>query len=113
MYKVLHNNMVIDLLEQANYVRFIKTARRWILTDVQNAHGIMGSDKNTIYHLQGAEKPLDTLTSVIVIPIDEEEYKSLASQKGENKELREEITTLKEQLAQQRALLEKLLEKIQ
>ena len=44
MYKLIYNNMVVDLLKEARYVRYMKNSKRWIGTDSQSAHGIMGSN---------------------------------------------------------------------
>ena len=96
MFKLLHNNMVTDLVPRLNYVRYLVRAQRWVQTDSQAANGLLGSDGNTIYHLQGTTKtyPEQQLT-VVPVEIGEEEYSHLANEFAirahENAELRQEV----------------------
>ena len=117
MYKVLHNNMVIDLLKSVQYVRYMKNSKRWMGTESLSAHGIMGSDNNTIYKLRGRNCSYPgELKEVDIFPISEEEYDSLAIQyavqREENESLRNEIKDLREQLNEQSALLQQILAKL-
>ena len=117
MYKLMHNNMVVDLLENLHYVRYMKRSQRWIQTDSQSANGIMGSDNNTIYGLLGTVSTYPgVLTNVTIIPIDKKEFEYLstqvAAQRQENIELRGRIDKLENLINEQNNLLKALVEKI-
>lgn len=117
-YKIINNDMVVDLLQKINYVRYLPKSKRWIITDSQSAHGIMGSDQNTIYLLQGRSCPYEEqLIKVFIEAITEEEYMRFANEaalrKKENEKLVNRINSLEEQIAQQTILLEALLAKLQ
>lgn len=117
MYKLMYNNMVIDLLKNISYVRYLKNSKRWIGTDSQSANGVLGSDGNTIYHLQGRKCPCpEELKAVEVQQIGPEEYEALATQfaiqRKENEDLRNELRDLKSQLNDQNALLQQILAKL-
>ena len=109
--------MIVDLLKNAQYVRYMKNAKRWIGTDLQSAHGIMGSDNNTIYKLRGHTCTFPgELKEVDVREISVEEYESLsiqfAIQQQENQSLRNELKDLREQLNEQNSLLQQILAKL-
>lgn len=117
MYKLIYNNMVVDLLKKLQYVRYMKNSKRWISTDSQSAHGVMGSDQNTIYLLEGRFCPCEgSFTKINIEEITEEEYIRLANEIAlrakENEELRNEISSLKEQLQNQNELLLQILSKL-
>lgn len=117
MYKLMQNNMLIDLLPTISYIRFLPQQNRAVLTDRQTANGVIGSDGDTFYHLSG--RPYTFLNgeeSVTVVEISKEEYDMLqneyALRKRENDELRKKINGLEEQVARQNYLLEQLLAKL-
>lgn len=117
MYKVMCNNMVVDLLKEIQYVRYMKNSKRWIGTDSQSANGIIGSDGNTVYHLQGRKCICpEELKKVEVYEIGQEEYTALqvqfAIQRKENEDLRNELKDLKSQLNNQNLLLQQILAKL-
>ena len=117
MYKIMSNNMVVDLAKKLHYVRYLKNSKRWIGTDSQSAHGIMGSDGNTVYHLQGRKCICpEELKVVEVYEISDEEYLALESQFAmqhkENEDLRNEIKDLRSQLNEQNSLLQQILAKL-
>lgn len=117
MYKLMYNNMVVDLLKKLQYVRYMKNSKRWIGTDSQSANGIMGSDNNTIYHLQGRLCPCsEDLKTVEVQEIGPEEFEALSIQfsiqRKENEELRNELKDVREQLSVQNSLLQQILAKL-
>lgn len=116
-YKVMYNNMVIDLLNEVCWVRYLPNSKRLIATDSQAANGIMGSDHNTVYHIFGKPYTFDKeIKTVEVVKIDVKEYDMLKSQsmlqKQENDALRNEIGILKAQLNSQEALLQAILAKL-
>lgn len=116
-YKLMSNDIVVDLLRRVYYVRYLPKSQRWVGTDGQSAHGIMSSDGNEIYHLSGRSHACpDELTSVMIVPIDEAEYEALAvqmvAQRKENEDLRNEISILKSQIEEQNTLLQQILAKL-
>lgn len=117
MYKIMSNNMVVDLTKKLHYVRYLKNSKRWIGTDSQSAHGIMGSDDNTIYHLQGRKCPCSQeLKTVEIHEIGPEEYEALSVQfsiqRQENESLRNELKDLRKQMNEQNNLLQQILAKL-
>lgn len=117
MYKLMYNNMVVDLLKKLQYVRYMKNSKRWIGTDSQSAHGVMGSDNNTVYHLQGRKCPCaQELKTVEIYEIGPEEYEALSIQFSiqhqENESLRNELKDLRKQINEQNNLLQQILAKL-
>lgn len=117
-YKLMSNNMVIDLLMEAQWVRYLPMSKRFIGTDSQAANAIMGSDHNTIYHLLG--KPYNFITdlkTVEVIKIEKAEYEVLRTQfmmqQQENETMKNEINSLRKQIQSQNELLQAILQKLQ
>lgn len=116
-YKVIHNNMLVDLLTDVQWIRYLPRQKRIVVTDRQSANGVMGSDHNTIYHLVGKSNPFEAeLKSVEVIQISEAEYSRLSTEfaiaKQENANLRSEMDVLKQQLGEQNVLLAQILAKL-
>lgn len=116
-YKVMWNNMVIDLLTEICYIRFLPIQKRPVITDKYSANGIMGSDKDTIYHLYGTPNTFETeLKTVTVEPISKEEYETLqtqvAYQRTQQEELQNRVSALEELVNKQNSLLEQLLIKL-
>lgn len=116
-YKVMHNNMVIDLLNEICLVRYLPNSKRLVATDSQAANGVMGSDHNTVYHLLGKPYTFANETKTVeVIKIDANEYNMLKSQfmlqKQENDSMKKEIESLKTQLNSQEILLRAILAKL-
>lgn len=116
-YKIMSNNFVIDIFRKICYVRYLAQSKRWVVTDSQSAHGIRGSNQDTIYLLEGRICPYDgALTSVTLEEISEEEYLRLANEAAlrakENEELAKRIDSLENTLTKQTALLEALLAKM-
>lgn len=116
-FKLMYNNMVIDLLNEVRWVRYLPNAKRFVATDSQAANGVMGSDHDTVYHIFG--KPYNfakDLKTVEVVKIDALEYDRLQTQfmlqKQENDAMRNEIGALKAQLNSQEALLQAILAKL-
>ena len=102
-YKIMNNNMVIDLLNEVRWVRYLPNSKRLVATDSQAANGVMGSDHNTVYHIFG--KPYtfaNEIKTVEVVKIDALEYDKLRTQfmlqKQENDAMKNEIGNLKAQL---------------
>ena len=116
-YKLMNNDFVVDLLRKICYVRYLSKSKRWVVTDPQSAHGIRGSNQDTIYLLEGRICGYEgDLTRVRVEKISEEEYSRLANEVAlrtkEKEELINRIDSLEEALARQTALLEAVLAKL-
>lgn len=110
-YKVLHNNMLLDLLTDVQWVRYLPKQKRMIKTDSQSANGVMGSDHNTVYHLVGRPYTFDTeLKSVEVIKISEEEFGRLST---EFAIAHQENVSLRNEMASMKTMLEAILLKLQ
>lgn len=116
-YKLMNGEIVVDLLRDAQYVRYLPRAKRWVNTDALSANGILGGDGDTVYHLYGRACACpENLIKVRPIQIEEAEFLALKSQmaasQAENKALRQEIDALKEQLDAQSSLLQQILAKL-
>ena len=117
MYKVMYNNMVLDLLTEVCYIRFLPNLKRTVITDSGSANGIMGSDKNTVYHLNGtANTFINEVKTVDLVKITKEEFdileREIAMRQQENQSLRDELQDLKATMAQQNDLIAQLLAKL-
>ena len=116
-YKLMNGNMVVDLLREVRYVRYLPRSKRWVNTDSLSANGIIGANGDVIYHLNGrAIAYPESILSVDLINIDEVEYNYLAAnasiQREENEILRKEVNDLRQQLEQQNILLQQILAKL-
>ena len=116
-YKLMNGEIVIDLLRDAQYVRYLPRAQRWVNTDALSANGILGGNGDIVYHLQGRACACpENLIQVQPIQIEEPEFLALKSQmsasQAENKALRQEIDALKVQLDEQNNLLLQILAKL-
>lgn len=43
LYKVIHNNMLVDLLSDVQWIRYLPRQKRVVMTDRQSANGVMGN----------------------------------------------------------------------
>lgn len=116
-YKVVCNNMVIDLLDEVCYVRYLTGQKRSVITDRGSANGILSSDHNTIYHLAGRPYLFeDDVKTVYLEQIDEAQFKVLKSQlmyqQGQQADLQNRVSALEELVGEQNELLKQLLEKL-
>ena len=60
MYKILHNNQIIDVMEDVRYVKCLPKSQKLIAVDKAQANGIVSSDGDTIYHILGTKNTFDT-----------------------------------------------------
>lgn len=79
MYKIIYNNMIIDVLKKLRYCKYIKISNRNILTDKTSANGIISSDGSQVYHIEGTSEMPNTYKSVKIVEIDKEEFDYLKS----------------------------------
>ena len=101
MYKILHNNQIIDVMEDVRYVKCLPKSQKLIAVDKAQANGIISSDGDTIYHILGTKNTFNTKKlSVQIIEITEEEYKELTTQIKKQEDLNNRINEL-EKLVQE------------
>ena len=101
MYKILHNNQIIDVMEDVRYVKCLPKSQKLIAVDKAQANGIVSSDGDTIYHILGTKNTFNTeKLSVQIIEITEEEYKELTTQIKKQEDLNNRINEL-EKLVQE------------
>lgn len=87
MYKVIFNNLVIDIMEKPRYTRFLPKSERVVGTDRLAATGVMSSNGEEVYHLEGKTNNYpEKLKTVQLVKIEKEEFERLKSQKTEIKE---------------------------
>lgn len=84
MYKVLYNNITIDVLKKPIYCRYLPSGRT-LRTDKVSANCIVSSDGSGFYHLVGTPALPDEYKSVELIEIDRDEYDYLQSLVTEGK----------------------------
>lgn len=85
MYKILYNNIPIDVIKDIIYCRYISNMKRTLRSDIVSANCIVSSDGSEIYHISGTTSMPEEYKSVIVVPIEKREYDYLQSlvEKGE------------------------------
>ena len=77
-YKVIKDNKVIDVLDHLTYLKWQPKHKIWILSDINEAQAILGSDGNTIWHEATLYNiPVEGYDTVSLVPIDEHEFKQL------------------------------------
>lgn len=82
-YKVIYNNIIIDILKDPTWVLWLKNARRFIMSDAVTANGVISSDKQSVYNLfhRGVFQGSDEQHKVVsMVEIDESEYSFLKAQ---------------------------------
>lgn len=95
MYKIIHNNQIIDVLEDLNYVKCLPKTQKIISVDKLQANGIVSSNGDDIYHLLGTKNTFkDKKISVEAIPIEESEYLELTTQLAARDDLEKRIKEL-------------------
>lgn len=81
MYKVLFDNVVIDILESIKYARYLKKSKHTVVTDHSSANCIIASNNVDKYHLSSLPYPEGcNIKTVTVVPIDADEYKLLTAE---------------------------------
>ena len=121
MYKVVFNNLIIDIMEKPRYTRFLPKSERVVGTDRLAATGIMSSNGEEVYHLEGKTNNYpEKLKTVQLIKIEKEEFERLKSQKTEIKEetlvpaaVQSQIDALAAMVSQLSAQNETLLQQIE
>lgn len=82
-YKVLKDNKVIDVLDHLTYLKWQPKNKIMLLSDLDGAQAILGSDGNTVWHVEGFyDLPVDGYDTVDLVEIDEYEYKQMKMLNG-------------------------------
>ena len=77
-YKVMKNNKVIDVLDHLTYLKWQEKNKIMLLSDLNEAQAILGSDGNAIWHVDGLyDLPVDGYDTVDLVEIDKYEYEKL------------------------------------
>ena len=79
MYKIIYQNMIIDVMNKIKYCKYIKLANRTLLCDKTSANCIVSSDGSQVYHIKGTLEVPTNYKSVEIVEIDKEEYDYLCS----------------------------------
>ena len=86
-YKVLKDNKVIDVLDHLTYLKWQPKNKIMLLSDLDEAQAILGSDNNTIWHVEGFyDLPIDGYDTVNLVRIEQFEYKQLKALNGKTPE---------------------------
>lgn len=86
-YKVIKNNKVVDVLDHLTYLKWQKKNKIMLLSDEGEAQAILGSDGNTIWHVEGLyDLPVEGYETVSLIEINSFEYKQLKMLNGKTPE---------------------------
>lgn len=86
-YKVLKNNKVVDVLDHLTYLKWQEKNKIMLLSDEGEAQAILGSDGNTIWHVEGFyDLPVSGYETVKLVEIDEFEFKRLKMLNGKTPE---------------------------
>lgn len=86
-YKVIKNNKVIDVLDHLTYLKWQKKNKIMLLSGEGEAQAILGSDGNTIWHVEGFyDLPVEGYETVKLVEIDSFEYKQLKMLNGKTPE---------------------------
>lgn len=107
MYKVLYNNITIDVIKKPIYCKYLNSGRT-LRTDKVSANCIVSSDGSGFYHLVGKTPTMpDEYKSVELISIEKEEYDYLCSliTKGEPLDV-DLVKARKEKIAEMSAMSE-------
>lgn len=73
--KIIYNNLIIDILENPVFVRFIKSTNSFVITDIISADGVMSRDRSEVYLLHTIESAeYQNCKVVTYVEIQENEY---------------------------------------
>lgn len=97
-YKVIKDNKVIDVLDHLTYLKWQKKNKIMLLSDECEGQAILGSDGNTIWHIDGLyDLPVEAgkYDTVKLEEIDQYEYRQLKMLNGRDiQEILDEYTML-------------------
>lgn len=78
MFKVLYNNITIDVMKKPIYCKYLQSGRT-LRTDKVSANCIVSSDGSQVYHIVGTPVLPEGYKSVEIVSIDKKEYDYLCS----------------------------------
>ena len=106
MYKILYNNITIDVLKKPVYCKYLNSGRK-LRTDKTSANCIVSSNGEQVYHIVGTPSLPEGYKSVEIVPIQKEEYDYLCSliTKGEPLDV-DLVKARKEKIAEMSAMSE-------
>lgn len=97
-YKVLKDNKVIDVLDHLTYLKWQPKNKIMLLSDLGEAQAILGSDENTVWHVEGLyDLPVEAgeYDTVKILEVDKYEYDQLKVLNGRSiQEILDEYTLL-------------------
>lgn len=77
MFKVVYNDIVIDLLTEVKYFRYLRKSNKTAITDATSADGFYGSN-DELFYLEGRRYPQDKKVKIVkLIEITPSEYSEL------------------------------------
>ena len=86
-YKLVKNNKVVDVLDRLTYLKWQPKNKIMLLCGLDEAQAILGSDGNTVWHVEGLyDLPVDGYETVKIIEIEQYEYKQLKMLNGKTPE---------------------------
>lgn len=86
-YKLIKDNKVVDVLDHLTYLKWQPKNKIMLLSDLDGAQAILGSDNNTVWHVEGLyDLPVSGYETVKLTEIDEFEYKQLKMLNGKTPE---------------------------
>ena len=96
MYKILYNNITIDVLNKPIYCRYISSQKRTLRTDKISANCIVSSDGSGVYHIVGTPVMPEEYKSVELVQIDKQEYDYLQSLISKGESLETDLLSVRE-----------------
>ena len=96
MYKILYDNMTIDVVKRIKYCKYLQRSGRMLLTDAVSANGIVSSNGSEVYHLAGTPSMPEGYKTVTILPISEEEYEYLTSLITKGEPIKEDLIKARE-----------------
>lgn len=118
MIKIMNNNLIIDLCLNERYLKYLPHQQRFVEVKKYMANTVLSSDNNTVYHLIGTPYNFpNEIKTVQVYEIGQEEFQRLQAttmlqNSKETIDLKKEVDSLKDLVAQQNSLIQQLLEKL-
>ena len=88
MFKIIYNNLVIDVVKKPKYMRYLSKSGRLVVSDKTSSHCVMGSNDKDVYLLQGVTRPEGKdWKEVALKQITENEYESLFQSLASNQSI--------------------------
>lgn len=77
-YKIIKDLKVIDVTDNLRFVKYNTNSHRIVFSHIEEAEGILSSDRKTVWHLRGLKAlPVPGYDTVEAIEINKEEYHRL------------------------------------